>query len=377
MKKSAGKEDRAIKVRIHPTDEQITLIRKTFGCCRWYWNHALADEQNFYYATDEHFITTPAKYKPKAAFLKEVDSLALANEQLALQKSFKSFFNKESRYPNFKSKKRSRKSYTTNFQNGSDAVDRKSIRLPKLGCVNANIYRKPMKGWTLKSATICESPSGKFYCSLLYEYLKAETEPVYPTIERALGFDYSSPLFYVDSNGCSPDEQRHFRKTEERLAKLQMRLSRMQAGSANYKQQKAKIAELHEHIANQRKDFAHKESRRIANSWDVVCVEDINLRAMAQSLRLGKSTNDNGFGMFRNFLEYKLKEQGKHFVTIDKWFPSSKLCGICGYINSDLTLSQREWVCPSCGTYHSRDKDAASNIRNEGFRVLQERLMAS
>ena len=367
---------RAIKVRIYPTEQQQELFQKTFGCCRFYWNQALNDEQEFYAATDKHYIPTPAKYKSSFPFLKEIDSLALANVQMNLNLAFSTFFDKDnkSRYPNFKSKKKSRKSYTTNCQvingNSTITVTKDGIKLPKVGVVAANLHRNPMKGWSLKSATISQSPAGNYYCSVLYECYKPVPDEVLPDPETTIGLDYSSPLFYVDSNGYSPERFRWFRASEGKLAREQRKLSHMKYGSKNYEQQKRKVASIHDKIANQRIDFIHKESRKIANSCSAVCVEDLNLRALSQSLKLGKSTNDNGFGMFRNALEYKLADQGKHLIVIDKWFPSSKLCGNCGFIYSDLQLNDREWTCPCCGTIHPRDKDAACNIRDYGLQTF-------
>ena len=144
----------------------------------------------------------------------------------------------------------------------------------------------------------------------------------------------------------------------------------MKKFSRNWYKQKHKIAILHEKIANQRKDFLHKQSRQIANAYDLVGVEDLNMKAMSQSLNFGKSVADNSWGMFRTLLKYKIEEQGKHFVTIDKWFPSSKLCSQCGYKYDDLTLSVREWFCPDCGAHHDRDINAAVNIRNEAVRLV-------
>lgn len=364
---------RAIKVRIYPTEEQAVLLAKTFGYCRFIWNNMLADEQRFYNETDKHFIPTPAKYKSEFPFLKEVDSLALANVQLDLKRAFAQFFkdSKHFRYPNFKSKKKSKKSYTTNCQYNGNAqtiqLVHQGILLPKLGVVKAKVHRQPMHGWKLKSATISQSKSGKYYCALLYEFVIEVPKEVLPTCETAIGLDYSSPLFYVDHTGRSPDNLHWFRKSEEKLALYQRKLSRMKYKSKNYKEQLHRIQILNERIANQRKDFSHQESRRIANAYDAACVEDLNLRDMAGALTLGKSTNDNGFGMFRNFLEYKLHEQGKHLIYLDKWYPSSKTCHHCGYINSDLTLNDREWVCPGCGKMISRDLNAALNIRDAGI----------
>lgn len=366
-------QQRAIKVRIYPNDEQTVLLNKTFGCVRFVWNQMLSFEQEIYAAADTHFVPTPATFKEEYTFLKEVDSLALANAQINLNAAFSSFFKGKSKHPNFKSKKNTPKSYTTNCQtpkNGGNPtieVFEHEVKLPKVGVVKATIHRKPMPGWALKGATVSQSASGKYYCSLLYEYAEPIPEEVLPEWDTTIGLDYSSPDFYVDDKGNSPMRERYFRISEEKLAKEQRKLSKMEYDSNNYKQQKLKVSKIHEHIANQRKDFCHKESRRITNSCSAVCVEDINLRDLSRSLRLGKSTLDNGFGMFRNFLEYKLRDQGKHIIVIDKWLPSSKACNRCGYINKDLKLSDRIWICPGCEELVMRDANAGLNIKKEGY----------
>ena len=188
--------------------------------------------------------------------------------------------------------------------------------------------------------------------------------------DKALGLDYSSPHFYVDSQGVEADMPHFYREAEQGLAREQRKLSRMVRGSSNYKKQKKRVAVMYERVANCRKDWLHKQSKKLADEWDIVCVEDINLRGMAGSLKLGKSTNDNGFGLFRTILAHKLAEQGKAIVKIDKWFPSSKMCHVCGAINSELTLADREWDC-ECGKHHIRDLNAAINIRNEGIKLVK------
>lgn len=364
-------QQRAIKVRIYPNKEQVSLLQQTFGCCRFIWNQMLDFEQEIYAATDQHFIATPAKFKKQYPFLKEVDSLALANVQLQLQKAFKAFFKSDSKHPKFKSKKKDKKSYTTNCQGaGSQAtvkVYKHYIQLPKLGYVAANVYRKPMQGWKLKSATVSQSASGKYFCSLLYEYVVPVPEPAVPTESTTLGLDYSSPHFYVDSHGDSPEGLRWFRRSEAKLAKLQRQLSRMTYDSKNYNATRQKVNLMHERIANQRKDFAHKQSAAIAKQYDAVCVEDIDLRGLSASLNFGKATTDNGFGMFRNFLRYKLESKGGHFIVIDKWYPSSKTCHICGTIYDGLQLGEPDWRCEGCGTLLNRDHNAAINIKQKGL----------
>ena len=376
------KQQRAVKVELYPTDEQRILIHKTFGCVRAVWNDMLGDEQEFYAAADKHFIPTPAKYKKKRPYLSEVDSLALCNTQLALKKAFKRFFENPGhfRHPKFKTKKKAKKSYTTNCQylkSGPTVFTTKNaVRLPKLGLVKANLYRQVSDGCdlrrrscgVLKSATISETKSGRIFCALLYEFDVPAPKEVLPTLENSIGLDYSSPLFYVDHENRSPDKPRWFRESEAKLAHEQRMLSHMKYGSKNYIRQLRKIEVLQERIANQRKDFAHKESRRIANAYGAVCVEDLDLQAMAQSLNLGKLTNDNGFGMFREFLKYKLEEQGKHLIKVDKWYPSSKTCHYCGGYYKDLQLGEEEWICPHCGKHILRNQNAGINIRREGVR---------
>lgn len=365
--------NRSIQYRIYPDANQEELIQKTFGCVRFIWNQELSDEQEFYAATGKHFIPTPACYKKEYEFLKEVDSLALANVQLNLKRAFQEFFkgSKKHGHPNYKSKKKSKKSYTTNciYGKGQPTIrlEKNAIRLPKIGVIRANLHRLPVSGWKLKSATVSQTKSGKYYCSVLFEFEVETPVEILPDDKNTIGLDYSSPKFYVDNNGHSPDKERWLRKAEEKLAHEQRLLSNMQYGSKNYQKQVRKIARIHEHIANQRKDFAHKESRRIANAYGAVCVEDLDLRTLSQTLKLGKSTTDNGFGMFRSFLAYKFAEQGKYLIKIDKWFPSSKNCCFCGKKNKDLKLDDREWICPHCGQLVPRDEGAAKNIKKEGL----------
>jgi len=180
----------------------------------------------------------------------------------------------------------------------------------------------------------------------------------------------------MDSNGNIPEYPHYYRKSLEKLKREQRKLSHMQKGKNRYKQ-RLKVAKLHEHIANQRKDFLHKLSRQIANAYDIVVIEDLNMKVMSGALNFGMSVGDNGWGMFTRILEYKLEEQGKVLIKIDKWYPSSKTCHECGAINQDLTLSTRDWVCKECGTHHDRDYNAAQNIRDEGIRILQEKRISA
>lgn len=371
------KQNRAIKYRAYPTEEQEVLLAKTFGCVRFVWNHMLMDAQQFLNEAGTFFVPTPAKYKKEFPFLKEVDSGALCNTQLDLQDANDRHLEspKTVGTPRLKSKRKSKMSYTTNIhsyktKDGSVvytlALGYEAIKLPKIGWVKIKKHRLPDADWVLKSATVSCTRSGKYFISLLYEFEK-DIQPVVPTKKTSLGLDYSSHDFYVDSNGKVANYPQFYRQSEEKLAKEQRKLSRMKVGSRNYDEQLHKVQLLHEHIANQRKNFCHTVSAAIAKQYDAVFVEDINLRGLAGSLKLGKSTNDNSFGMFRTMLEYKLTSQGKTFAKIDKWYPSSKTCSVCGFVKEDLMLTDRVWTCSACNTTHNRDHNAAINIRNVGL----------
>ena len=383
-------KNRAIKYRMHPSDKQWEFLNQTFGCVRKVFNDALEMQMGLY---DGGFRTMSKNelnnyvnraWKVDFPFLREVDKFALTNAIYNMNMAFKNFFEKRAAYPKFKSKKDKHQSYTTNWSNNNIQIvppEKKGtvrgwVKLPKLGLVSAVIHRLPCEDWAIKSATVSLDNTGKCYVSILFAYEQEMAAPApIPDKEKAIGLDYSSPLFYVDSNGEDAGTPHCYRKTETKLTKEQRKLSKMEKGSSNYRKQKLRVGKLHQKVARQRLDFCHKRSREIANSYDAVCVEDLNLRAMSQTLTLGKSTMDNGFGTFREFLKYKLEDQGKYFVVISKWYPSSKTCHKCGHINPDLRMEDREWVCPKCGASVSRDHNAAQNIRDEGLRILWGRAL--
>ena len=364
------KENKAYKFRIYPDALQQQMIARTFGCARFIYNKMLEDKIDHYKATGKMLKNTPAQYKKGYPFLKDVDSLALSNAQLQLETAFKNFFRDKSiGFPKFKSKKHPKQSYTTNLVNGNIRISGKKIRLPKVGEVRIVLHRQIPTDHKIKSVTVSGEPSGKYYVSILTEYEVSETE-AFLDKEKTIGLDYSSPSFYVDSNGHIASMPHFFREAEKKLAKEQRRLSHMIKGSGNYNKQKRKVAIAHEKVRNQRKDWQHKESRRLATLYDFVFIEGINYKDMARELHLAKATNDNAFGSFRTYLAYKLKESGGKLIAIDKWYPSSKTCRHCGYIKHDLGLSDRVWICPACGCIIDRDVNAAINIKNEGLRMI-------
>ena len=371
--------NRAIKYRLYPTTEQSILFTKTFGCCRKVYNLMLSDKIRSYQNTNSFGKQTPAMYKADYPYLKEVDSLALANVQLHLQQALKNCFaSKHCKFPVFKSAKHSRKSYTTNNQKGTIAIYDNEIKLPKIGKVKAVIHRMPGTDWKIKSATISQDSDGKFYASVLFEY-DTVTTAVSKLSSEAIGLDYKSDGLYMDSNGNKAEMHKYYRESYKKLAKAQRKLSR-QAGSHkggpksnNYIKQQKKLAKIHRHIANQRLDSLHKKSTEIVNQYDIVCVETLNMKAMSnKGFGNGKATLDNGYGLFLQMLEYKLSERGKYLIKVDKWYPSSQICSRCGQ-KKKLGLEDRWYDC-TCGLSIDRDHNAAINILQEGLRLLREEV---
>ena len=369
----ALKAQRAYRFRLYPGREQEKLFHRTFGCCRFVYNRMLADKKAMYEETGKTKRLTPAGYKKDFPWLKEVDSLALANVQLHLEAAFARFFEPgKNRYPRFKSKHRSRKSYTTNVVNGNITLEDGRLRLPKAGPVRIRQHRRIPEGYVLKSVTVSMEPSGKYYASLLYEYPARENQTPGADREDAkvLGIDFAMRGMAVFSDGSRAEYPGYYRLAQERLARDQRRLSKCKKGSRNYEKQKRRVALRHEKIRNQRKDYLHKLSRDLADRYDAIAVEDIDMQAMSRSLHFGKSVADNSFGAFRTMLAYKLEEQGKSFVKVGRFFPSSKMCSRCGNVKKELRLDERVYRC-SCGLCMDRDLNAAVNIREEGRRILE------
>ena len=373
--------NKAIKYRLYPTTEQAIMCTKTFGCCRKVYNLMLSDKIEGYKLTGKFPTVTPAKYKKDYPYLKEVDSLALANKYMDLQSAFRNRFSKSRKkntgFLKFKSGKHSRKSYTTNNQKGTVAIiDDKYIKLPKIGLIKAVIHRIPDNNWIIKSATVSQESDGKYYVSVLFKYNNSVNTYVADKT-NAIGLDYASDGLYVDNNGNIGTNHKYYRESHKKLAKAQHRLSRMRGSkkheikSNNYLKQLCKVNKIHRHISNQRLDNLHKISTKIANLYDVVCVESLNMKSMSnKGFGNGKATMDNGYGMFLLMLKYKLSDRNKYFVKVDKWFPSSQICHCCGDLHPKMkNLTIRKMIC-SCGVVINRDQNAAINILNEGLRLL-------
>lgn len=368
--------NRAYKYRIYPNASQIEQLNATFGCVRFVYNKCL-EEQQRRYAKGEKYASQfdmnnycTRVLKAQYLFLRDVDKFALNNAIYHLDTAYKRMFRHKCGHPKFKSKRRSRKSYQTNMTNGNIKLFEAAIQLPKLGAVKAIVHRKPPEKWKLKSATVVETADGVYFCSLLYEY-DEQIKLIEHAEKNAVGLDYKSNGLYVSSDGECAHMPHYFREGQNRLKKAQRKLRHKVEGSKNWFKQSKKIAKLHRHIADQRRDFLHKQSTLIAKRYDLVSVEGLNLTALSnKGFGNGKATLDNGYGMFLRMLEYKLLDRGKSLIRIDKWYPSSQLCSMCGVKNPAVKdLRIREWSCPHCGTYHDRDLNAAINIREEGIRL--------
>lgn len=369
------KKNKAFKFLLKPTKEQEVFFNKTFGCCRLVYNVMLGERINSYKEMGESISREPAEIKQEFPFLKEVDSLALANEWTNLNSAYNKFFKeKKAGFPKFKSKKNDRKSYTTFNQNGTVKLVDNHIKLPKIGLVRCKQHRQIPNDWKIKSATISQRPNGKYYVSILCEYYTKEPEQITPDIDKSIGIDYMSNGLGMTSEGAVLSHNRYFRESQSKLAIEQRKLSRKKRGSKNYQNQRQKANKVHERIKNQRLDQAHKISRMLVNSYDLIAFEGINLQNIAQSLKLGKSTNDNGFGMVRAFTKYKADDVGKIYIEIDQFTSTSIVCSECGMYHKDIvnSLAVREWTCPDCGIHHDRDVNAARNILKEGFKLYNE-----
>lgn len=330
----------------------------------------LADKVKYYKKEKKMLKNTPAGYKKEYPWLKEVDSLALANAQMHLESAFRKFFREPATgFPRFKSKRSSRKSYTTNVVNGNIFLEGNYLKLPKMSAIKIKFYRSISERWKLKSVTVSREPSGKYFASLLFDCENQAVEK--KQAEKFLGIDFAMHGLCVFSTGEKAGYPMFYRKSEKKLAREQRKLSKCQKGSRNYEKQKKRVALCHEKIRNQRKDFQHKLSTSLAKEYDAVCVEDLNLKAMSGGLHFGKSVHDNGYGQFLCVLKYKLEERGKYFIRVNRYFASSKTCSVCGKKKAELLLSERIYHC-ECGNRMDRDVNAAINIMNEGKRIFAE-----
>ena len=374
MKQLDSKRLKAYRYRIYPTEEQKEFFAKTFGCVRLIWNLMLNEKLNAYEKKEKIPRNTPAKYKSEYPFLKEVDSLALMNAQRSLEIAFKNYSKnpKHFRLPKFK-KKKDKQSYTTNNVNNNIKIDFESelLYLPKIKTgIKIKLHRK--FAGRVVSVTISKTPSDNYYVSVLIE-LDNQDEKKNKTKEpknEVCGIDLGLKDFAVIKNDTGIykiEHPKYLRKAEKRLKRLQKALSRKQKGSKNFEKARKRLAIQYEYVSNARNDFLHKLSKAIIDDNQVIVVEDLNVKGMFRNVHISKSISDSGFGTFVRYLEYKAKWYGRTLIIADRFYPSSKLCNVCGYKHKELKLSDRYWQCPICGTYHDRDVNASINLYTVGM----------
>ena len=402
------KKNKGFKYLLLPNDTQIDYLLKAFGCKRKMYNEYVSKMldklekdgfENGKITYSKLGLPSPSKIKKEFLFMKEVDSLVFCNAEIAFKNAItkyndnaykkqytKSALKKQKTIgrkltfrdlkglPSFKSKKDGYDSFTTNNQNTASGdtikVEGNYIKIPKLKTPIKFIkHRELPPDGVIKNVTISKDSKDKFYISISVEYYVLDKK-VNINKDKVVGLDYSQSNFYHSSDDKIANYPKFYKKLEERLMKEQRKLSSKKFEGQNWLRQKKVINKLQTKIANQRKDWLHKESYRLAENYDAVIVEDLDLRNLAQCLSLGKNVHDNGFGMFRDMLKYKLEDRGKQLVKIDKWFASSKTCSSCGTKHEKLELKDKVFECPKCKVTIDRDYNASLNIKREGLKVL-------
>ena len=372
---------KSYKFRIYPNKEQQKQIDTTFSHCRYIYNYFLAQRISVYKETGKSISRyeqsrelTKMRKADETKWLAEVDRNAYTYALRDLDAAYQNFFRglktgKHVGFPKFKSKKSNRFSYTTQKIGTNIKVLDNHIQLPKLGLVKCRIS-KQIEGRIL-SATVSKNPSRKYFVSVCCTDVEVE---LLPKTDKSIGVDLGIKHLAVDSNGVEYPNNKYLSKSEKKLARLQRQLSRKPSGSNRYERARIKVARLHEHITNQRKDQLHKLTMQLVRENDIICIEDLNVAGMVRNRHLAKAISDVGMGEFCRQLQYKCNWYGKTLVEIDRFYPSSQICSRCGYQNHDVKdLSIREWICPNCGTHHDRDVNAAKNILTEGLKQIAQR----
>ena len=373
---------KTFKYRIYPNKEQQVLISKTIGCSRFVFNYLLNAWQVLYETTGSGLsyrkcsaILTGLKKQEDTVWMNEVDSIALQTSVRNLADGFDRFFKKQNGKPRFKSKKNPVQSYTTKFVNNNIRLEDHRLKLPKLGWVSISQSRK-LEGRII-NATISRTSSGKYFVAILCE---TDIEEL-PKTGSSVGVDVGIKDFAVLSDGEAFPNMKYYEKSQEKLKKEQQILSRRRrlalskgielSEAKNYQKQRIKVARIHETIENQRSDFLHKLSTKIVKNHDIIGMESLDIAQMLQNKELSKQIGDVSWAKFKEQIRYKADWYGKTLVEVEKSFPSSQLCHVCGHKNTQVKdLSVRQWTCPDCHTSHDRDVNASINIKKEALRIV-------
>jgi putative transposase len=371
-----------VQVRLYPSKEQQIQLAQTFGSARWWWNYALNKSIETYEQTGKglgrsalNALLPTLKKAEETKWLGGCYSQVLQATTLNLTTAYKNFFDKRAGFPKFKSKHGKQ---SIQYPQNVKIVDG-NVKIPgNIGIVKAKIHR-PIEG-EIKTVTVSKTPSGKYFASIL---TVSEAGGQRPTVEgenpsnslgKIYGIDLGIKHFAVVTDGekvSKYDNPKHLAKHEKNLKRKQQKLARKQKGSNSRNQSKKVVAKVYERVSNSRQDFLHKLSYKLVSDSQAVIVENLHVKGMVRNHNLAKAISDVGWGIFTNFLAYKLERSGAKLVEIDRWFPSSKLCSNCFYQLSEMPLDVRVWTCPHCGTHHDRDGNAAINIRAEGIRMLK------
>lgn len=378
----------AVKYRIYPNKEQSNLIDRTIGCARLVYNLMLND---FY---KNNVMKTPANYKSEHPFLKEVDSLALANSQMDLKQAFRNHKQNPNHFgkPKFKKKSHSKLSYKTNNQHGTVRIENNKLILPKFKSGIKIVEHRKIEG-IIKSVTIEHTSSDYYTATILYN-VSDESKPNTLSKDNILGIDLGIKHLAITSDNEKYDNPKYYQKTQSKLKKEQKILNRRLEQNVkkrvydkngkctnviykkplseckNYQKQKKKVAKIHNKIKHQRLDNSHKVSTEIIKNHDYIVLETLRIKNLMKNRRLSKSIADVGWSLFINMLEYKAERYGKQVIKIDQWFPSSQICSHCQHNDGKKPLHIREWKCSNCHIKHDRDINAAINIKNKGLEMI-------
>lgn len=362
---------KAYKYRIYPDEDQKEQIKVHFGACRFVYNWALEQKIKTYQQSKKSISRFDLQrilvheVKPANEWLKKTNSQALLASLVNVESAFTKFFREKTGFPNFKSRKNPVQSFQLP-QHYTIDFDTNIIKLPKIGEVKVVLHRK-FEG-EMKTATISRSNTGKYYISIL-----VDNEIELPTKQEfsdstTIGMDVGIKDFAVISNGEKVENPKHLKNSLKRMKCLQKRVSRKIKGSNNRNKARHHLSKIHETISNQRNNFQHQLSFRLISENQAISLETLNVKGMIKNHCLAQSISDAGWSSFVTKMEYKAEWFGKTILRIGRFEPSSKLCNVCGYHNSNLTLKDREWVCPDCKTKHDRDVNAAINIKKFSLR---------